>query len=1180
MVAIPAGSFQAGDPQGLDGHAIPVHTVDTDGFLMDRTEVTVQAVAQAFQWAFDRRLLSFRGGDVMNATGTPQVLLVLSNWPCGLQFSNGSFRVTVDPQMPCPWLTWYGAAAYCFFRTEIENEKQGKLEQCIDLTAWTCDFSKTGYRLPTEAEWEKAARGGLVGNHFPWTGTGDDPMPLIDGSKANYIDSGDPFDNAPSPVGYYAWTFAPINRVNLYGLQDMAGNLWEWCWDWFDGYSYARLATNGWPANPTGPPSSPWSCRVMRGGCWFTIPQHLRCAYRSYLEPGMATPFTGLRTVRRQNPNRDPSAPNGSRGRSPSIPEDTRSDGNMEGERPREPRQYVTIPPAPRLAARFQDQVEADWLEADGLTTAQPDYAAAATRYAELVRNALTLVEHEGGHPQVSPALEALLRQVELNKGREAPDMWKQLYLGLRRLRREILLSSPLLDFDSILAVHGGPPRYTSNICDQYLGRWSRAGRGIVRITDWKTAPRVKELISSLLPTGAVQRLSLSYDAKKAIFSFADHSEPSHEKRRFLLYELDLIAQRVRQVTGRQNTDPLPECGNGSHVLVEDFDPCYLPDGDIAFVSTRCGSFSRCHAGRYAPSYVLYRTRPDGSGVQRLSFAESNEWTPFVRNDGTLMFTRWDYVNRHEVLFQGLWTCRPDGSGFAHLYGNNTVNPCVVAQAGQVPGSRRLIALAAAHHSISCGPMILLDPDRGENGEQPVTRLNPEMDFPETEGWPMGSYMTPWPLNEDLFLVAYSPDRVPCHWEIGRFNAYGLYLFDRFGGRELICRTEDGSLFQPIPLRPRQTPPVVADARRTDMTNAVVIVQNIDNSPHDFRGGAPRRIRVVRLYEQEGISAPPRSVVGIEIAKAALGTAPVQTDGSAAFTVPAQVPVLFQVVDSNNMAVMSMRSQVFFQPGEIRGCAGCHEDRRSAVPVQPAFPTARPESLRPVPGPAYPGGFSFTRSVQPVLDRYCISCHGLQGQAGGISLLGTPTEYFNVAYEQLISRPGLVALARRKQETASSEPRDYGSHGGRLAAFLLNEHKEFASIDEAGFERLATWLDLNAPYYGDYAFIKAERRTVSEAGLAELRRHLKTLNYTLLGDVDKAPVAALVNVAAPLESRALNLPLSEVAGGWARFRPLWESRKDPGYLQMLQKVMETVGPGTNTSSVKPLPRATSDASVY
>ena len=169
------------------------------------------------------------------------------------------------------------------------------------------------------------------------------------------------------------------------------------------------------------------------------------------------------------------------------------------------------------------------------------------------------------------------------------------------------------------------------------------------------------------------------------------------------------------------------------------------------------------------------------------------------------------------------------------------------------------------------------------------------MDFPETEGWPMGNYTTPCPLSEDLFLVAYSPDRVPCHWEIGRFNAYGLYLFDRLGGRELICRVEDGSLFQPVPLRPRPTPPVVADTRKTDMTNAVVLIQNVDNSPHDFGRGVPRRIRVVRLYEQERISAPPRSVVGIELAKGVLGTAPIHADGSAAFTVPAQIPVFFQV---------------------------------------------------------------------------------------------------------------------------------------------------------------------------------------------------------------------------------------------------------------------------------------------
>ena len=110
--------------------------------------------------------------------------------------------------------------------------------------------------------------------------------------------------------------------------------------------------------------------------------------------------------------------------------------------------------------------------------------------------------------------------------------------------------------------------------------------------------------------------------------------------------------------------------GNRNTVLIEDFDPCYLPDGGIAFVSTRCQSFGRCHGGRYTPAYFLYRMDGDGKNIRPLSYGEANEWDPSVLADGRLIYTRWDYINRHDTIYQSLWTMRPDGTGTAHFYGN------------------------------------------------------------------------------------------------------------------------------------------------------------------------------------------------------------------------------------------------------------------------------------------------------------------------------------------------------------------------------------------------------------------------------------------------------------------------------------------------------------------------------
>jgi len=400
---------------------------------------------------------------------------------------------------------------------------------------------------------------------------------------------------------------------------------------------------------------------------------------------------------------------------------------------------------------------------------------------------------------------------------------FQELYIEIRRLRRELILSHPALDFDRLLINKRPPPRYHAHMCEQYLGRNSAAGPGLVILDSWKDNPRETALLEGKLPNGSVLHPDLSFDAKRVLFSFADHTVVKNDnvtipihlgrasrgfdnnkygRRRFLVYEAAIDGENVRQLTGTPS-DPMETAFGRATVLIEDLDPCYLPDGSIVFASTRSQNFGRCHGGVYKPAFLLYRADADGSDVRQISFAEANEWDPSVLPDGRIIYTRWDYINRHNTWFQSLWVTKPDGTATAHYYGNYTRNPCVIAESRSIPGTGKVVATAAAHHFITGGSIITVDPQKGQDGPEPLTRITPEVKFPETEGWGgKGCFATPYPLSEEMFLAAYSPEVIN-YGDRPSDAAFGIYLVDSLGGRELIYRDSDVSCFTPIPVRPR-----------------------------------------------------------------------------------------------------------------------------------------------------------------------------------------------------------------------------------------------------------------------------------------------------------------------------------------------------------------------------------------
>ena len=676
-------------------------------------------------------------------------------------------------------------------------------------------------------------------------------------------------------------------------------------------------------------------------------------------------------------------------------------------------------------------------------------------------------------------------------------DVRRELYLASRWFLRDIAFLNPLLqNINHLLFVKRHDPGGVFHMCDQYYGFNAIPGGGLFVLENpFGAEPSLRNLLQgsivekgrlagTTLEGGSFLSPDVSFDGETVYFAYTqakgqpgnpEYNDPPPDEAwtpetSFHIFKVNADGTGLVQLTdGPEN----------------DFDPCVLPDGRIAFISERRGGFLRC--GRHCPVYTLFSMEQDGSDIVNLSFHETHEWNPSVNHDGMIVYTRWDYVDRDTNVAHHKWITFPDGRDPRALHGNypskrRQDRPWMEMQIRAIPDSHRYVAVAAAHHGHEFGSLVLIDTRIEDDGAMSqLTRLTPETPFPESELMgPEGMvYGTPWPLSEMDYLCVYDADA----------SNRGIFWIDANGNRELIYRDPEISCISPMPLHARPMPPAIpakntktAAARQEAGGDPPATIRVVNVYESDFDWPPNTKIHALRIIQALPKTTPAPNVPRIGVAqqtnaRAILGTVPVESDGSAYFEAPVGKAIYFQALDEQGMAVQSMRSATYVHPGEQLTCLGCHENKHSTYLTThfPAAFTREPSPITPEPEGSNP--FSFVRLVQPVLDRSCVSCHLEHPDAPDLS--GDIEENgFSRAYNNLAAEFGFyfqVTNGSFHIDGSRTIAGEFGARASRLMKHLTDSHPEVSLTDEE-LRRIIVWLDANSEFYGAYENIEAQQR--------------------------------------------------------------------------------------------------------
>lgn len=646
---------------------------------------------------------------------------------------------------------------------------------------------------------------------------------------------------------------------------------------------------------------------------------------------------------------------------------------------------------------------------------------------------------------------------------------------GFAALHREALLANPLISgCDRILVIKrsaankslGLPQNWQGN-CTLPLNQYDNE---IVLLSPVQTESALTPLFKPD-QTFFVGDVDLHFEGDRILFSMPG----SHGRSQ--IWEIRIDGSGLRQVTLGEEDD------------VDNYDACYLPDGRIIYSSTANYQGVPCVTGSDSVANLCIMNA-DGTGIRQLCFDQDHDWCPTVLNNGRILYTRWEYTDLPHSNTRLLFHMNPDGTEQMEYYGSNSYWPTAVMYARPIPNHpTKVVAIITGHHGVPrMGELVVLDPALGRREADGAVQRIPGFGKPvepvvidnlADNSWP--KFLHPYPLSDKYFLVACQPDAGAL---------WGIYLVDVFDNR-LLLREEPGyALFEPIPVRATIKPPAIPDKVNPGDKEATVYLADVYTGKGlaGIPRGAVKSLRLftyVYAYRNTGGMLGVIGMDGPWDIKRILGTVPVAEDGSALFNVPANTPIAVQPLDEKGRALQLMRSWFTAMPGEKISCVGCHESQNSTPSVKFTEAAKRaPDAVTPWRGPVR--GFNFAREVQPVLDRYCVSCHDgsaadrpdLRGTENikdwqsaypGSGAVGTGGK-FSVAYANLhryVRRPGI------ESDYHLLAPMEFHASTTELVQRLEKGHHS-VTLDDEAWDRLNTWIDLNTPFHGTWKEIVGE----------------------------------------------------------------------------------------------------------